>query len=44
VEVIIIGIEMAVIGWGMELSPVLKQRLPMIVEVVLKEMGLGRTP
>ena len=37
-ELIIIGIEPAEIDWGMELSPKLKERLPKIIEVVLKEI------
>ena len=37
-EVVIIGIEPAEIDWGTELSPQLKQRLPAIVKVVLKEI------
>jgi hydrogenase maturation protease len=39
-EIVIIGIEPGEIGWGMELSVVLQQRLPEIVKVVLKEIGL----
>lgn len=38
-EVVIIGIEPAEIDWGMELSPLLKQRLPELVKVVLKEIN-----
>jgi hydrogenase maturation protease len=37
-EVVIIGIEPGEIDWGTELSPQLKQRLPAIVKVVLKEI------
>jgi len=40
VEVVIIGIEPKEIEFGTELSPELKQKVPKIVEVVLKEMGL----
>jgi len=40
-EVIIIGIEPAVIDWGMELSSQLQQSLPAIVQVVLKEISSG---
>jgi len=36
--VIIIGIEPGEINWGMELSPKLQERLPKIVETVLKEI------
>ncbi len=41
VETVIIGIEPKEIDWGMELSAELKQKLPEIVQAVLKEMGLG---
>jgi hydrogenase maturation protease len=37
-EIIIIGVEPGVIDWGMELSPRLKERLPKVVEVALKEI------
>jgi len=40
-EVVIIGIEPAVIDWGTKLSPLLQQRLPDIVQVVLKEIEHG---
>jgi hydrogenase maturation protease len=40
-EIVIIGIEPKEIGWGMELSTELQQKLPEIVKAVLKEMGLG---
>ncbi len=36
-EVIIIGIQPKEIAWGMELSPELKEKVPEIVRVVLKE-------
>jgi hydrogenase maturation protease len=39
-EIIIIGIEPAVIDAGLELSPTLQRKLPDIVKVVLKEIGL----
>lgn len=39
-ETIIIGIEPGEIGAGLELSPVLNQKMPEIVQVVLKEIGL----
>jgi hydrogenase maturation protease len=39
-ETVIIGIEPNKIEFGTELSPELQQKLPQIVEVVLKEMGL----
>jgi hydrogenase maturation protease len=38
-EVIIIGIQPKEIDWGMELSPELKEKVPEIVRVVLKETG-----
>jgi hydrogenase maturation protease len=38
-DVVIIGIEPAEIDWGMELSETLKQRLPDLIKVVLKEIG-----
>jgi hydrogenase maturation protease len=38
-ETVIIGIEPAETGWGMELSAALQQKLPEIVKAVLKEMG-----
>lgn len=39
-EIIIIGIEPREVEFGTELSPELQQKLPEIVKVVLKEMGL----
>jgi hydrogenase maturation protease len=39
-EIVIIGIEPGEIGWGLELSPDLQQKLPEIVKIVLKEIGL----
>jgi hydrogenase maturation protease len=41
-ETVIIGIEPGEIDWGTELSPRLRERLPEIVKVVLREMGLYR--
>jgi hydrogenase maturation protease len=38
-EVIIIGVEPGEIDWGMELSPTLRDRIPKIIEVVLKEIS-----
>ena len=38
-NVIIIGIEPAEIDWGVELSATLKERLPDLVKVVLKEIN-----
>jgi hydrogenase maturation protease len=39
-ETIIIGIEPKEIDFGTELTPELRQKVPQIVKVVLKEMGL----
>jgi len=36
-EVTIIGVEPAEMGWGLELSPVLKEKLPQILKLVLEE-------
>jgi hydrogenase maturation protease len=41
-EVVIIGIEPAVIDWGTELSPQLQKRLSDIIKVVLKEIRAGK--
>ncbi len=38
-EVVIIGIEPGVIDWGMELSPILQEKLPKLIEVVLEEIN-----
>ncbi|MFA5309915.1 MAG: HyaD/HybD family hydrogenase maturation endopeptidase [Dehalococcoidales bacterium] len=40
-EVVIIGIEPGVIGWGMELSPRLQEALPRLVEIILREINTG---
>jgi hydrogenase maturation protease len=40
-EIIIIGVEPKEIGWGLELSPELQQRLPQIAEAVLAELNNG---
>ena len=40
-ETVIIGIEPKEIDWGTELSVELKQKLPQIVQVVLKEIGIA---
>ena len=37
INTVIIGIEPKVIDWGMELSDELRNRIPAIIEVVLKE-------
>ena len=41
-ETVIIGVEPAEIGWGLELTPQLARRLPQIIEVVLKEIDTER--
>jgi hydrogenase maturation protease len=41
-ETVIIGIEPGEIEWGTELSPLLQQRLPEVVKVVLREIGLPK--
>ena len=38
-EIVIIGVEPGEIGWGTELSPGLQQKIPEIVEAVLREIG-----
>jgi len=38
-EVVIIGIEPAEIGWGLELSASLSRRMPQIIKVVVDEIG-----
>jgi len=38
-EMVIIGVEPREIGWGLELSPELKEKLPQIVQAVLTEVG-----
>jgi hydrogenase maturation protease len=38
-EIVIIGVEPREIGWGTELSPELRQKVPEIVKAVLREMG-----
>jgi hydrogenase maturation protease len=38
-DVVIIGIEPAAIDWGMELSEILKKRLPDLIKTVLKEIN-----
>ena len=40
-QVVIIGIEPEEIDWGLELSSTLKREMPRLLEVVLKEIGLG---
>ena len=40
-ETVIIGIEPATIDWGTELSPKLKEKLPELIKVVLKEIGVS---
>jgi len=43
-EIVIIGIEPKEIKFGTELSPELQQKVPELVKVVLKEMGLPAAP
>ena len=38
-EAIIIGIEPRDIGWGLELSPELQEKVPRVVDAVLAELG-----
>lgn len=37
-EVVIIGVEPAIIDWGMELSPIIQAKMPKIIEVVMGEI------
>ncbi|MBN1160507.1 MAG: HyaD/HybD family hydrogenase maturation endopeptidase [Dehalococcoidales bacterium] len=39
-ETVIIGVEPAEIGWGMELSETLEKKLPEVVRMVLGEIGI----
>lgn len=41
-DTVIIGVEPKEIGWGLELSPELEQKVPQIVELVWKEIHSGR--
>jgi len=43
-ETVIIGIEPKDIDWGTELSPEIQGKLPEIIKVVLREMGLTLKP
>jgi hydrogenase maturation protease len=38
-EAVIIGVEPAIIDWGMELSPVLKKAIPRLLKVILQEIN-----
>lgn len=40
-ETVIIGIEPGEIDWGIELSPTLRDRVPDIIRVVLREIGVN---
>lgn len=42
-ETVIIGIEPKEIDWGTELSAELQQRVPQIVRIILKEIGIDQT-
>ena len=37
-EVVVIGVEPGQIKWGMELSPSLKEKIPQVVNLILKEI------
>ncbi len=39
---VIIGVEPEEIDWGLKLSPTVQNKLPRIVEVVLRETGIVR--
>lgn len=39
-EVVIIGVEPKEIRWGMDLSPEVREKVPVVVEAVLEELGL----
>jgi len=41
-EVVIVGIEPREIGWGMELSPELQDKMPQIIKVVMDEVDSNR--
>jgi hydrogenase maturation protease len=42
-EIVIIGIEPKEIDWGTELTPELEQKIPEIVNVILREIGIDQT-
>jgi hydrogenase maturation protease len=42
-EIVIIGVEPKEIDWGTELSPELQQKVPQIVRVILREIGLEQS-
>lgn len=42
-EVIIIGIEPKEIDYGIELTPELREKLPEITEIVMREIGIDKT-
>jgi hydrogenase maturation protease len=39
-EVIIIGVEPEEIGWGTDLSPLIERKMPRIIKMILKEIGI----
>ena len=39
-EAVLIGVEPEEIGWGTNLSPLLKQKMPRIIKLILKEIGI----
>jgi hypothetical protein len=38
-ETVVIGVEPAVIEWGTELSPVIRDMIPAVIETVKKEIA-----
>lgn len=40
-EIVIIGVEPKEMGWGLELSPQLQEKVPQIIQVVLAELDNG---
>ena len=40
-DMVIIGVEPKEMGWGLELSSELQQKIPQIINVVLQELGRG---
>ena len=43
-ETVIIGVEPKEIGWGLELSPELQEKIPQIVELILAELNNTTNP
>jgi hydrogenase maturation protease len=42
-EAVIIGVEPKEVGWGLELSPELQQKIPQIIDVILAELNTPLT-